>query len=221
MEGIGRGGSGFSHQGTSPNNFSISSVGCSLLVGPLAKSGSVQNIFRSSQIRLWKWCADNGPMGQEDWTTCLMGHLEKLILFLLQLALEVTPKVKVTSTPTGCSHGDCSRELFPHHWHSSTCFAWFPYDSRTFSSTPKVLFPLYMWSTDPGYCLYQETSLTQFFIDLPPLSSANSYLLFKFLFRCHFQVRDPKSRCRARSSAPTRGYILVYIEITYHTLMIV
>lgn len=83
-------------------------------------------------------------MGQEDWTTCLMSHLEKLILFLLQLALEVTHQVKVTSTPTGCSPRDYSGELYFPHWHSSTCFAWFPYDSRVFSSTPKVLFPLYM-----------------------------------------------------------------------------
>lgn len=52
-----------------------------------------------------------------------------------------------------------------------------------------------------------------FFIDLPPLSPANSYPSFKFLFRFHFQVRDPKSRCRAHSPAPTRVYVCVYTYI--------
>jgi hypothetical protein len=44
LEGIGRKESGLSHQEASPNNSCISSVGFSLLVGPLTQSGSI-NIF--------------------------------------------------------------------------------------------------------------------------------------------------------------------------------
>lgn len=76
----------------------------------------------------------------------------------------------------------------------------------------QVFFPLYIWSTESGCCLYLETLLSLsslFFIDLPALSPANSYPLFKFQLRCHFQVREvflhPKSRFRALSSAPAGG----------------
>lgn len=54
----------------------------------------------------------------------------------------------------------------------------------------QAFFPLYTWSTDSGCGLYQETLPSQFFIIFYLLLAANSYPLFKFPLRWHFQVRE-------------------------------
>ena len=165
-------------------------MGFSLLAGPLTKSGSVQNIFRNSQIRLWKCCAST--LGQRS------GRLDRTPAGLLGAA-SVTPLAFST-------WGDPPRSRSPPHLQAaqiktaaensfSTCTA-LPALSASlmtlepipqFQNRRQVFFPLYIWSTESSCCLYTETwssLLLLFFIYLPPLSPANSYPLFKLQLRC-------------------------------------
>lgn len=197
-------------------------MGCSLLVGPLTKSGSVQNIFRSSQIRLW----NTGPSGS--------GRLDSLPEGPFEAANIIPPAFSSWGDPQRSRSpprlqtaliGTSAKNSFPH-WHSSICFAWFPYDSGAFSSAPKQktsFLPSFYVKHSVWLLPLSRNIAFPVFHFLSPLSPDNSYPLFKFQLWCDFQVRevflDPRRRFRALAFAPTGGYAYLVIESTYHTLL--